>query len=177
MGSQKNSKMDLCHNLPWKLHNGTCMKIHLYLQATQYLSKYPKKIINIFLKICSRAEKAASCKNVFSQLLPAKMYLHQKCLSYSHNTNTNVDLKKYLLAANSSHKNVFYIDYQASRSPLTCKQVRGGTSLGKGSHPKKKSASIWNFSKRPWPPPLCFWHASRNFLNPYFIWTKVPQSV
>ena len=59
------------------------------------------------MKICSRAEKAASFKNVFSQLLPAKMYLHQKCLSYSHNTNTNVDLKKYLLAANSSHKNVF----------------------------------------------------------------------
>ena len=36
------------------------------------------------------------------------MYLHQKCLSYSHNTNTNVALKKYLLAANSSQKNVFH---------------------------------------------------------------------
>ena len=33
----------------------------------------------------------------------------------------------------------------------------------KGSHPKKKSASVWNFSKRPWPPPMCFWNHSRNF--------------
>ena len=38
-------------------------------------------------------------------------------------------------------------------------------SRAKGSHPHKKSASVWNFSKQPWPPPL------------YFIWTKVPQSV
>ena len=36
------------------------------------------------------------------------MSLHQNSLSYSHYTNTNVALKKYILAANSSHKNVFH---------------------------------------------------------------------
>ena len=49
----------------------------------------------------------------------------------------------------------------------------------KGSHLKKKSASIWNSSKRPWPPPppCTFGTLWGTFLKPYFIWTKVPQSV
>ena len=75
MGSLENSIMDLCHHLPWKWYNGRCMKMHLYLQATQYLSKYQKKISLFFRKFAPELKKP----------LPAKMYFPsfflQKCMA------------------------------------------------------------------------------------------------
>ena len=38
-------------------------------------------------------------------------------------------------------------------------------SRAKGSHPHKKSASVWNFSKRPWPPPVFLERFEELFLN------------
>ena len=49
--------------------------------------------------------------------------------------------------------------------------------ITKGSHPEKKSAYVWMFSKRPWPPPCIFGTLWGTFLKPCFSWTKVPQSV
>ena len=47
-----------------------------------------------------------------------------------------------------------------------------------GSHPKKKSASVWFFSISPWtPPPLFLESFEELFSKPDFIRTKVPQSV
>ena len=126
MGSLKNSIMDLCHHLSWKWHNGRCMKIHLYLQATHYLSKYQKKISIIFRKFAPELKKP----------LPAKMcfpnFFLQKCIF----TKNAVLQHKYkfwfeeiFACSQFFPQKCFFIDYQASRSPLTCKQVRGGTSL------------------------------------------------
>ena len=45
----------------------------------------------------------------------------------------------------------------------------------KGSHTQKKSASVWNISKPPWPPPWIFGTLWGTFFKPYSIWTKVSQ--
>ena len=47
----------------------------------------------------------------------------------------------------------------------------------KGKPSGKKSVYVWIFFQTALTPPLYFCNASRNFLKPHFIWTKVPQSV
>ena len=63
---------------------------------------------------------ASSCKNVFAPKMSFLQSQHKyKC-----------GFEEIFACSQFFPQKCFFIDYQASRSPLTCKQVRGGTSLG-----------------------------------------------
>ena len=57
------------------------------------------------------------------------MYFHQKCCP-TVTTQIQMLFEEIFACSQFFPQKCFFIDYQASRSPLTCKQVRGGTSLG-----------------------------------------------
>ena len=95
----------------------------------------------------------------------------------SHNNKWKPELDRHTLCGGKMKLDIRWILIIIFIQENKILGIISTTTIGKPSE-EKKSAYVWIFSKRLWPPPRCiFGTLWGTFLKPYFIWTKVPQSV